>query len=48
MIQKHCHECGAALIEKELEGEGIVPHAPWDGNILVAAPSTSTATEWKP
>lgn len=25
MIQKHCHECGAALIEKELEGEGIEP-----------------------
>ena len=28
MIQKHCYECGAALIEKELEGEGIVPYCP--------------------
>lgn len=28
MIQKHCHECGTALIEKELEGEGIVPYCP--------------------
>ena len=28
MIQKHCHECGAALIEKELENEGIVPYCP--------------------
>ena len=28
MIQKHCFECGAALIEKELEGEGIVPYCP--------------------
>ena len=26
MIQKHCFECGAPLIEKELEGEGIVPY----------------------
>ncbi len=25
MIQKHCFECGAKLIEKELEGEDIVP-----------------------
>ena len=25
MIQKHCFECGTSLIEKELEGEGIVP-----------------------
>ena len=28
MIQKHCWECGAALIEKSLEGEGIVPFCP--------------------
>ena len=28
MIQKHCWECGAALIEKPLEGEGIVPICP--------------------
>ena len=28
MIQKHCHECGAALIERELEEEGIVPYCP--------------------
>lgn len=28
MIQKHCFECGAELIEKELEGEGIVPFCP--------------------
>ena len=28
MIQKHCHQCGTALIEKELEGEGIVPYCP--------------------
>lgn len=27
MIQKHCFECGTALIEKELE-EGIVPYCP--------------------
>ena len=26
MIQKHCFECGAPLIEKPLEGEGIVPY----------------------
>lgn len=26
MIQKHCFECGTPLIEKELEGEGIVPY----------------------
>lgn len=26
MIQKHCFECGATLIEKPLEGEGIVPY----------------------
>ena len=26
MIQKHCFECGMPLIEKELEGEGIVPY----------------------
>lgn len=25
---KHCHECGAELIEKELKGEGIVPYCP--------------------
>ena len=28
LIQKHCFECGTALIEKELEGEGIVPYCP--------------------
>ena len=28
MIQKHCFECGTPLIEKELEGEGIVPYCP--------------------
>ena len=28
MIQKHCFECGTELIEKELEGEGIVPYCP--------------------
>lgn len=28
LIQKHCHECGAALTEKELQGEGIVPFCP--------------------
>ena len=28
MIQKHCFDCGAELIEKELEGEGIVPYCP--------------------
>ena len=28
MIQKHCYECGTELIEKELEGEGIVPYCP--------------------
>ena len=28
MIQKHCFECGTALIEKELEEEGIVPYCP--------------------
>ena len=28
MIQKHCHQCGAPLVEKELEGEGIVPYCP--------------------
>ena len=28
MIQKHCFECGTALIEKELEKEGIVPYCP--------------------
>jgi NAD+ diphosphatase len=27
-IEKHCHECGTALIEKELENEGIVPYCP--------------------
>ncbi|MBP5327825.1 MAG: NUDIX domain-containing protein [Bacteroidales bacterium] len=31
MIQKHCHECGAALVERELEGEGIVPYCPQCG-----------------
>ncbi|MBQ9328571.1 MAG: NUDIX hydrolase [Solobacterium sp.] len=25
MIQKYCSECGSPLIEKELDGEGIVP-----------------------
>lgn len=24
MIQKHCFECGTALIEKELEEEGLI------------------------
>jgi len=28
MIQKYCHECGTSLIERELEGEGIVPYCP--------------------
>ena len=28
MIQKHCFECGAELVERELEGEGIVPFCP--------------------
>lgn len=28
VIQKHCWACGAALIEKPLEGEGIVPFCP--------------------
>ena len=28
MIQKHCHECGTALVEKVLEGEGMVPFCP--------------------
>ena len=28
LIQKHCFECGVTLIEKELEGEGIVPYCP--------------------
>lgn len=28
MIQKHCFECGAELIEQKLEGEGIVPYCP--------------------
>lgn len=28
MIQKHCFDCGAELIEKELESEGIVPYCP--------------------
>ena len=28
MIQRHCFECGAELIEKELDGEGIVPYCP--------------------
>lgn len=28
MIQKHCFECGTALIEKELEEKGIVPYCP--------------------
>ena len=28
MIQKHCFECGAELIEQELEGEGIIPYCP--------------------
>jgi len=28
MIQKHCFECGSELIERELEGEGIVPYCP--------------------
>ena len=28
MVVKHCHMCGAALIEKELKGEGVVPFCP--------------------
>lgn len=28
MIEKNCRECGAALIKKELMGEGIVPFCP--------------------
>ena len=28
MIEKYCRECGAALIEKELKNEGIVPFCP--------------------
>jgi hypothetical protein len=28
MIQKHCHECGTELIERELVGESIVPYCP--------------------
>ena len=28
MIQKHCFECGTALVERELEGEGMVPYCP--------------------
>ncbi len=28
MIQKHCFDCGTPLIEKELEGEGVVPYCP--------------------
>lgn len=28
MTEKHCRECGAALIEKELKGEGVVPFCP--------------------
>jgi NAD+ diphosphatase len=28
MIQKYCHECGTSLIERELEGESIVPYCP--------------------
>ena len=28
MIQKHCYECGTALTEQKLEGEGIVPYCP--------------------
>ena len=31
LIQKHCWECGAALTEKELEHEGIVPYCPYCG-----------------
>ena len=34
MIQKHCYECGTALTERELEGEG-------DCSIL---PSVSTVS----
>ena len=28
MIEKYCRECGAALIKKELKGEGVVPFCP--------------------
>ena len=24
MVEKHCRMCGAALIEKELKGEGVI------------------------
>lgn len=26
MIQKHCHECGAELTLRKLEGEGMIPY----------------------
>ena len=32
MIQKQCFECGTALIDKELEHEGIVPFCPQCGD----------------
>ena len=28
MIQKHCFECGTALVERELDGVGVVPYCP--------------------
>lgn len=28
MAEKYCQECGTALIEKELENEGMVPFCP--------------------
>ena len=28
MIQKHCFECGTALVERELDGEVVVPYCP--------------------
>lgn len=28
LVQKHCPDCGAELIEKELKGEGIIPFCP--------------------
>ena len=53
MIQKHCHECGTALVEKELEGEGIVPYCPKCGqyrfpmyNVAVSMIVINEASRW--
>ena len=50
IVQKHCFECGTELIEKELEGEGIVPYCPQCEqfrfpmyNVAVAPPRRQTA-----